>query len=97
MDLLELLGLDEIEDYEGWCNDVKAAWPIYNDGQVAAIEQATAETAQWKDKYEEAAAKNYELIMAETGKTEEVESTEEEPEEEKSLEEIVQENLKERD
>lgn len=95
MDIRELLSIaaDDIEDLPTYLGNVNDAFNLFNDGQVALLEQAQAESAEWKKKYEETAAKNYELIMAETGTPED--NGENSEGEEKSLEDIVAENLKE--
>lgn len=93
MDIFELLAgiTDEIEDYPAYLSNINDAFTSYNDGQVALIEQRNQEIDQLRRENTDLKAKNYELIMAETGKTEE----EEEPEEsdELTIEDKVKENL----
>lgn len=93
MDIFELLAgiKDEIEDYPAYLSNINDAFTSYNDGQVALIEQRNQENEELRRENTDLKAKNYELIMAETGKAEE----EEEPEEaeELSIEDKVKENL----
>lgn len=93
MDIFELLAgiTDEIEDYPAYLANINDAFTSYNDGQVALIEQRNQDIDQLRRENTDLKAKNYELIMAETGKAEE----EEEPddEEELSIEDRVKENL----
>lgn len=92
MDIFELLAgiTDEIEDYPAYLSNINDAFTSYNDGQVALIEQRNQEIEELRRENTDLKAKNYELIMAETGKTEE-----EEPEEseELTIEDKVKENL----
>lgn len=92
MDIFELLAgiTDEIEDYPAYLSNINDAFTSYNDGQVALIEQRNQEIEELRRENTDLKAKNYELIMAETGKTEE-----EEPEEteELTIEDRVKENL----
>lgn len=91
MDIFELLAgiTGEIEDYPAYLSNINDAFTSYNDGQVALIEQRNQEIEELRHENTDLKAKNYELIMAETGKTEE----EEEPDEESSIEDKVKENL----
>lgn len=93
MDIFELLAgiTEEIEDYPAYLSNINDAFTSYNDGQVALIEQRNQEIEDLRRENTDLKAKNYELIMAETGKTEE----EEEPEEteELTIEDKVKENL----
>lgn len=93
MDIFELLAgiTDEIEDYPAYLSNINDAFTSYNDGQVALIEQRNQEIEELRHENTDLKAKNYELIMAETGKGEE----EEEPEEneELTIEDRVKENL----
>lgn len=93
MDIFELLAgiTDEIEDYPAYLSNINDAFTSYNDGQVALIEQRNQEIGELRRENTDLKAKNYELIMAETGKSEE----EEEPEEteELTIEDRVKENL----
>lgn len=93
MDIFELLAgiTDEIEDYPAYLANINDAFTSYNDGQVALIEQRNQEIEELRRENTDLKAKNYELIMAETGKSEE----EEEPaeDEELTIEDRVKENL----
>lgn len=93
MDIFELLAgiTDEIEDYPAYLSNIDEAFTSYNDGQVALIEQRNQEIEELRRENTDLKAKNYELIMAETGKGEE----EEEPdkEEELTIEDKVKDNL----
>lgn len=93
MDIFELLAgiTEEIEDYPAYLSNINDAFTSYNDGQVALIEQRNQEIEELRRENTDLKAKNYELIMAETGKGEE----EEEPEEteELSIEDRIKENL----
>lgn len=93
MDIFELLeGItDEIEDYPAYLSNINDAFSSYNDGQVALIEQRNQEIEELRHENTDLKAKNYELIMAETGKTEEEEEPEED--EELTIEDQVRENL----
>lgn len=93
MDIFELLSgiTDEIEDYPAYLSNINDAFTSYNDGQVALIEQRNQEIEELRRENTDLKAKNYELIIAETGKDDE----EEEPEEteELTIEDRVKENL----
>lgn len=93
MDIFELLAgiTDEIEDYPVYLSNINDAFTSYNDGQVALIEQRNQEIEELRRENTDLKAKNYELIMAETGKTEEEEEPEED--EELTIEDRVKENL----
>lgn len=93
MDIFELLAgiTDEIEDYPAYLSNINDAFTSYNDGQVALIEQRNQEIEELRRENTDLKAKNYELIMAETGKSEEAEEPEEN--EELTIEDRVKENL----
>lgn len=93
MDIFELLeGItDEIEDYPAYLTNINDAFTLYNDGQVALIEQRNQEIEELRRENIDLKAKNYELITAETGKSEEEEEPDEE--EELTIEDKVKENL----
>lgn len=93
MDIFELLAgiTDEIEDYPAYLANLNDAFTSYNDGQVALIEQRNQEIEELRRENTDLKAKNYELIMAETGKSDEEEEPEED--EELSIEDKVKENL----
>lgn len=93
MDIFELLAgiTDEIEDYPAYLSNINDAFTSYNDGQVALIEQRNQEIEELRRENTDLKAKNYELIMAETGKAEEEEEPEED--EELTIEDRVRENL----
>ena len=93
MDIFELLAgiTDEIEDYPAYLVNINDAFTSYNDGQVALIEQRNQEIEELRRENTDLKAKNYELIMAETGKSEDEEEPEED--EELSIEDRVKENL----
>lgn len=93
MDIFELLSgiTDEIEDYPAYLSNINDAFTSYNDGQVALIEQRNQEVEDLRRENTDLKAKNYELIMAETGKVEEEEEPEED--EELTIEDRVKENL----
>lgn len=93
MDIFELLAgiTEEIEDYPAYLSNVNDAFTSYNDGQVALIEQRNQEIDQLRRENTDLKAKNYELIMAETGKGEDAEEPDEE--EELTIEDKVKENL----
>lgn len=93
MDIFELLAgiTDEIEDYPAYLANINDAFTSYNDGQVALIEQSNQEIEELRRENTDLKAKNYELIMAETGKGEEEEEPDEE--EELTIEDKVKENL----
>lgn len=93
MDIFELLAgiTDEIEDYPAYLSSINDAFTSYNDGQVALIEQRNQEIEELRRENTDLKARNYELIMSETGKAEEEEEPDEE--EELSIEDRVKENL----
>lgn len=93
MDIFELLAgiTDEIEDYPAYLANINDAFTSYNDGQVALIEQRNQEIEELRCENTDLKAKNYELIMAETGKSEEDEEPDEA--EELTIEDKVKENL----
>lgn len=93
MDIFELLAgiTDEIEDYPAYLANINDAFTSYNDGQVALIEQRNQDIEELRRENTDLKAKNYELIMAETGKSDEEEEPEED--EELSIEDKVKENL----
>lgn len=93
MDIFELLAgiTDVIEDYPAYLSNINDAFTTYNDGQVALIEQRNQEIEDLRRENTDLKAKNYELIMAETGKAEEEDETPEE--EEMTIEDKVKENL----
>lgn len=92
MDIFELLAgiTDEIEDYPAYLSNINDAFTSYNDGQVALIEQRNQEIEELRRENTDLKAKNYELIMAETGKAEENDEPEED---EMTIEDKVKENL----
>lgn len=93
MDIFELLAgiTDEIEDYPAYLSNINDAFTSYNDGQVALIEQRNQEIEELRRENTDLKVKNYELIMAETGKSEEEEKPKEE--EKLTIEDKVKENL----
>lgn len=93
MDIFELLAgiAEEIEDYPAYLSNINDAFTSYNDGQVALIEQRNKEIEELRRENTDLKAKNYELIMAETGKNEEEEESKET--EELTIEDRVKENL----
>lgn len=93
MDIFELLAgiTNEIEDYPAYLSNINDAFTSYNDGQVALIEQRNQEIEGLRRENTDLKARNYELIMAETGKPEEEEESDEE--EELTIEDKVKENL----
>lgn len=93
MDIFELLAgiTDEIEDYPAYLANINDAFTSYNDGQVALIEQRNQEIEELRRENTDLKAKNYELIMAETGNAEEEEEPDED--EELTIEDRVKENL----
>lgn len=99
MDIFELLAgiTEEIEDYPAYLSNINDAFTSYNDGQVALIEQRNQEIEELQRENTGLKAKNYELIMAETGKTEEEEEEEPEESEELTIEDKVKENLSKED
>jgi len=94
VDIFELLAgiTEEIEDYPAYLSNINDAFTSYNDGQVALIEQRNQEIEELRRENTDLKAKNYELIMAETGKSEEAEEEPEETEE-LTIEDKVKENL----
>lgn len=97
MDIFELLAgiTEEIEDYPAYLSNINDAFTSYNDGQVALIEQRNQEIEDLRRENIDLKAKNYELIMAETGKSEEEYDAPEE--DEMTIEDKVKENLSKED
>lgn len=93
MDIFELLAgiTEEIEDYPAYLSNINDAFTSYNDGQVALIEQRNQEIEDLRRENIGLKAKNYELIMAETGKSEEENDAPEE--DEMPIEDKVKANL----
>lgn len=93
MDIFELLAgiTEEIEDYPAYLSNIDDAFTSYNEGQVALIEQRNQEIEELRRENTDLKAKNYELIMAETGKSKEEEEPDEE--EELTIEDKVKDNL----
>lgn len=93
MDIFELLAgiTGEIEDYPAYLSNINDAFTSYNDGQVALIEQRNQEIEELRRENTDLKVKNYELIMAETGKTEPEEDPDDD--EELTIEDKVKENL----
>jgi hypothetical protein len=78
MTLDELLAMEEVEDWGAWRGEVSNAYQTVNAGFNARVEELESEVAEWKKKYEETAAHNYELMRAVTGEKKTEEHTERE-------------------
>lgn len=88
MTLDELLAMDEIEDLSEWRNGVSQGVADLSAGMQARISELEEKLAEAERRYQETAARNYELMLAATAPTEgEGEEGEESPEEiaEKSI------------
>ena len=66
MTLEELLAMEEVEDWGAWRGDVANAYQNVSAGYNAKVEELEASVAEWKKKYEETAAHNYELMRSVT-------------------------------
>lgn len=78
MTLEELLAMEEVEDWGAWRGDVANAYQNVSAGYNAKVEELEASVADWKKKYEETAAHNYELMRAVTSEKKDEDHTDSE-------------------
>lgn len=91
MTLDELLAMDEIEDLTEWRDGVSKGVADITAGMQARLSELEEKLAEAERKYQETAARNYELMVAATAPAgDEVSETEESQEEkaEKSINEL---------
>lgn len=82
MTLDELLAMDEIEDLTEWRNSVSQGVADLSAGMRARLSEIEEKLAESERKYQETAARNYELMVAATAPAgDEGRDTEESPEE----------------
>lgn len=99
MDFEEILNRAEIEDHEAWRAELLDSHTGMISGANARIDELEAEAAEWKAKYESAAAHNYELLRsvtaekdAEEHEDEELHATEDElGEEDRKFDDLIEE------
>lgn len=91
MTLDELLAMDEIEDLSEWRNGVSQGVADLSAGMQARLSELEEKLTEAERKYQEVAARNYELMVAATAPApDEGEEGEESPEEiaEKSIDDL---------
>lgn len=91
MTLDELLAMDEIEDLSEWRNGVSQGVADLSAGMQARLSELEEKLTEAERKYQEVAARNYELMVAATAPADgEVEEDEESQEEiaEKSIDDL---------
>lgn len=70
MGMEELLQRQEIEDYESWRGEIAEEYNRYSEGVNARVKELEAANAELETKYQETAARNYELMVSATGQQE---------------------------
>lgn len=90
MTLDELLAMDEIEDLSEWRNGVSQGVADLSAGMQSRLSELEEKVAEAERRYQETAARNYELMIAATAPADEVEEGEESQEEiaEKSIDDL---------
>lgn len=90
MTLDELLAMDEIEDLTEWRNGVSQGVADLSAGMQARLSELEEKLTEAERRYQETAARNYELMIAATAPADEGEEGEESQEEiaEKSIEDL---------
>lgn len=73
MTLEELLAMDEIEDMGAWRNEVSTGVADLSAGFEARLAELEEQLNEATKKYQETAARNYELMIAATGEPKEEE------------------------
>ena len=82
MTLDELLAMDEIEDLTDWRNGVSQGVADLSAGMQARLSELEEKLTEAEHKYQEVAARNYELMVAATAPAGDEVSDPEEPQEE---------------
>lgn len=82
MTLDELLAMDEIEDLPEWRNGVSQGVADLSAGMQARLSELEEKLAEAERKYQEVAARNYELMVAATAPAGDEDSDSEESQEE---------------
>lgn len=91
MTLDELLAMDEIEDLPEWRNSVSQGVADLSAGMQARLSELEEKLTEAERKYQETAARNYELMVAATAPAGDGDSDSEESQEEiaeKSIDEL---------
>lgn len=88
MTLDELLAMDEIEDLSEWRNGVSQGVADLSAGMQARLSELEEKLAEAERRYQETAARNYELMIAATAPAEG-----EDEEDEESQEEIAKKSI----
>lgn len=91
MTLDELLAMDEIEDLPEWRNSVSQGVADLSAGMQARLSELEEKLTEAESKYQETAARNYELMVAATAPAGDGDSDSEESQEEiaeKSIDEL---------
>lgn len=88
MTLDELLAMDEIEDLSEWRNGVSQGVADLSAGMQARLSELEEKLTETERKYQEVAARNYELMVAATAPT-----ADEGEEGEESQEEIAEKSI----
>lgn len=92
MTLEELLAMDEIEDMGAWRNDVSTGVADLSAGFEARLAELEEQLNEATKKYQETAARNYELMIAATGEPKEEEPAEEEPDPKEAITDLFKED-----
>lgn len=92
MTLEELLAMDEIEDLGAWRNDVSTGVADLSAGFEARLAELEEQLNEATKKYQETAARNYELMIAATGEPKEEEPAEEEPDPKEAITDLFKED-----
>lgn len=74
----DILNRADVTDWEAWRGEIGTAHENMIAGANARISELEGEVAEYKKKYEETAAHNYELMRSVTGERKEDEHTEDE-------------------
>lgn len=92
MTIEELLAMEDIEDMGVWKDSIRDEYANVSEGYQAKVKEMEATIAELEKKYEETAARNYELMLAVTDKpeaeTEEAEEVDAEEEAAEAIEEL---------
>lgn len=92
MTLEELLAMDEIEDMGAWRNDVSTGVADLSAGFEARLAELEEQLNEATKRYQETAARNYELMIAATGEPKEEEPAEEEPDPKEAITDLFKED-----
>lgn len=91
MTLEELLAMDEIEDMGAWRSDVSAGVADLSAGFEARLAELEEQLNEATKKYQETAARNYELMIAATGEPKEEEHAEDVPDPKEAITDLFKE------